>query len=75
MRRERMNEEEVMAELRTQGIDDLREVKRAMIETSGEVSVLKQDWAEPLRRADLPASDGLPDPGTSRGARRKAQEG
>jgi uncharacterized membrane protein YcaP (DUF421 family) len=53
MRRERMNEDEVMAELRLQGIEDLREVKRAWLETSGEVSVLKQEWAESLRRGDV----------------------
>jgi uncharacterized membrane protein YcaP (DUF421 family) len=53
MRRERMNEDEVMAELRLQGVEDLREVKRAWLETSGEISVLKQEWAEPLRRADV----------------------
>ena len=60
MRRERMNEDEVMAELRVQGIEDLREIKRATIETTGEVSVLKHEWAQPLRRADVTAE--LDDP-------------
>ena len=55
MRRERMNEEEVLAELRVQGVDDLREVKQATIETSGEISIVKHEWAETLRKGDLPA--------------------
>jgi uncharacterized membrane protein YcaP (DUF421 family) len=63
MRRERMNEEEVLAELRVQGVEDLREVKWATIETSGEISILKQEWAEPLRKGDLPGT-----PETSRRA-------
>jgi uncharacterized membrane protein YcaP (DUF421 family) len=53
MRSERMNAREVMAELRVQGIDDIREVKQAMVENDGAVSVLKEDWAEPVRKADL----------------------
>ncbi|HJQ71128.1 MAG TPA: YetF domain-containing protein [Blastocatellia bacterium] len=53
MRRERINEKDVMAELRVQGIDDIREVKRAIVENDGEVSVIKQEWAEPVQKADL----------------------
>jgi uncharacterized membrane protein YcaP (DUF421 family) len=53
MLRERMSGKEIMAELRLQGIDDLREVKLAVLENSGEMSVLKQPWAEPLTKADL----------------------
>jgi uncharacterized membrane protein YcaP (DUF421 family) len=53
MRAERMNEMEVMALLRLQGIDDLREVKLAVVEVGGQMSVLKQEWAEPLQKADL----------------------
>jgi uncharacterized membrane protein YcaP (DUF421 family) len=56
MRREHMNEKDVMAALRLQGVDDVGEVKLAMVETDGEVSVLRQDWAEPLRKGDLRAS-------------------
>ncbi|MGH7265226.1 MAG: DUF421 domain-containing protein [Candidatus Rokuibacteriota bacterium] len=64
MVRERMNEKEVMAELRLQGIDDLREVKMVVLENSGEVSVLKQSWAEPLKKADLDDGAGpAPPPG------------
>lgn len=53
MLKERMNEKEVMAELRLEGIEDLREVKLAMVENDGQVSVIRQDWAEPLQKADL----------------------
>ena len=53
MRAERMNAREVMAQLRVQGIDDIRDVKQAMVENDGAVSVIKEDWAEPVRRADL----------------------
>jgi uncharacterized membrane protein YcaP (DUF421 family) len=58
MRAERINEEELMALLRVQGIDDLREVKLAIIEVGGELSVLKQSWAEPLQKADLGGQHG-----------------
>lgn len=53
MRQERMNEKDVMAELRHQGITDLREVKVALVETDGMVSVLREGWAEPAQKADL----------------------
>jgi hypothetical protein len=33
-------------------------VKLAMVETGGEVSVILEDWAQPLRRKDLPALAG-----------------
>jgi uncharacterized membrane protein YcaP (DUF421 family) len=63
MLRERMSEKEIMAELRLQGIDDLREVKLVVLENSGEVSVLKQPWAEPLKKADLGDARATPPPG------------
>jgi uncharacterized membrane protein YcaP (DUF421 family) len=53
MRRERMNEEDVIAQLRLQGMDVLREVKLAIVENDGQVSVIRQPWAEPLQKADL----------------------
>jgi uncharacterized membrane protein YcaP (DUF421 family) len=53
MRAERMNERDVMAMLRVNGIKDVREVGLAVVESDGEVSVLKQDWAEPAARADV----------------------
>lgn len=53
MREERMNARAVMHELRLQGVDDIREVKLAIVETDGVVSVIKADWAETVQKADL----------------------
>jgi uncharacterized membrane protein YcaP (DUF421 family) len=53
MRAERMNERDVMAMLRLSGVQDLREVHLAIVETDGEVSVLKHDWAAPADKADV----------------------
>lgn len=50
---ERMNKEELESQLRLEGIDDLQEVKQATLEPSGEVSVLKADWAKELQKGDL----------------------
>jgi uncharacterized membrane protein YcaP (DUF421 family) len=57
MRHERMSPHDVMAQLRMQGVDDMREVKLAVVEVNGQVSVLKQDWAEPVRKGDLPGPE------------------
>jgi uncharacterized membrane protein YcaP (DUF421 family) len=53
VRAELMNEKEVMAALRLQGISDMREVKLAMMEVDGQVSVIREEWAEPLRKGDV----------------------
>jgi len=53
MRRERINEKEVLGHLRSQGIYDMREVHLAIVENDGSVSVLKQQWAEPAQKADV----------------------
>jgi uncharacterized membrane protein YcaP (DUF421 family) len=53
MRKERMNGKDVVAHLRGQGIQDLREVKLAVVEDDGSVSVLRRSWAEPVTRADF----------------------
>ena len=53
MRAERVSENDVLGHLRAQGIRDMREVKRAVMEVDGIVSVIKQDWAEPLQKRDL----------------------
>jgi uncharacterized membrane protein YcaP (DUF421 family) len=53
MRVERMNENDVRAELRLSGVDDIEEVRLAMVETDGQVSVLRQDWAKTLQKGDL----------------------
>jgi uncharacterized membrane protein YcaP (DUF421 family) len=53
MRAERMSDDEVRAALRLHGIEDLREVRLALVENDGMVSVIRQPWAEPLQKADL----------------------
>lgn len=53
MRHELMNEQDVEAGLRLQGVDELSEVKLAMLETDGVVSVIKKHGAEPLQKKDL----------------------
>ena len=57
MRKERMNEKDVMGELRLRGIADLREVKLAAIENDGKLSVIREDWAESLQRGDVDDGD------------------
>jgi uncharacterized membrane protein YcaP (DUF421 family) len=58
MRKERVNEQEVMALLREQSIDDIREVKLGTLEVSGHLTVIKQDWAEPVQKGDLSGPEG-----------------
>jgi uncharacterized membrane protein YcaP (DUF421 family) len=53
LRRERMNAKDALAELRLQGVEDLSEVRLAMIEVDGQVSVIRQEWASPVQKADL----------------------
>lgn len=53
MRRERMNEKDVLGHLRSQGIHDMREVHLAIVENDGSVSVLKHPWAEAAQKADV----------------------
>jgi len=48
MRREYVTEDELMAELRLKGVEDLREVKRAYMESDGHISVIRsrsRRWA------------------------------
>jgi uncharacterized membrane protein YcaP (DUF421 family) len=53
LRSELMNELEAFAALRLHEISDIREVKLALMEADGEVSVLKEDWSETLQKGDL----------------------
>jgi uncharacterized membrane protein YcaP (DUF421 family) len=53
LKNELMSESEVHAALRLREIEDMREVKLATLEIDGEVSVIKEDWAEPLQKRDL----------------------
>jgi uncharacterized membrane protein YcaP (DUF421 family) len=45
MRRELIGAEELMSKLREHGVDDLAQVKRAVMESNGEVSVVRFDEA------------------------------
>jgi len=53
MRRERMNEKDVLGALRVQGVRDMREVEYALVEHDGTVSVLSYDWAQGVIKADI----------------------
>lgn len=53
MRAEHLGEMDIAAMLRLRGVSDRREVALAVLETDGELSVLKEDWAEPARKADI----------------------
>jgi uncharacterized membrane protein YcaP (DUF421 family) len=53
MREERMNEKDVLAALRMQGVRDMREVRLAIIEHDGSVSVMPFDWADRVVKADI----------------------
>lgn len=53
MRREHVNEEELHTLLRLQQVDDIREVKAATLETTGELSVIKTEEARELQKGDL----------------------
>jgi uncharacterized membrane protein YcaP (DUF421 family) len=51
--KERLHEDELRAELRLMGVDDIKEVKKATLETSGKISLIQQDWAKGLQKGDL----------------------
>jgi uncharacterized membrane protein YcaP (DUF421 family) len=53
LRHELMHEREALAGLRLHGVSDMREVRLALMEADGELSVLKEDWAEPVRKGDV----------------------
>src|SRR5688500_900776 len=57
MRSERMNEKDVMAHLRTEGVHDMREGHLAVVELDGTVSILKHEWADPAQKADVVQED------------------
>jgi len=52
LRKERMCEAEVLGELRLAGVDDLKQIKLAQVESDGQISVIKEEWAEPVRKGD-----------------------
>ena len=53
LREEMLNELEVLAALRLNEVSDMREVKLAVMEIDGQVSVIREDWAEPLKKSDV----------------------
>jgi uncharacterized membrane protein YcaP (DUF421 family) len=53
MREERMNEKDVLAALRMHAVRDMREVRLAIVEHDGTVSVMPFDWAEHVLKADI----------------------
>ena len=53
LRAEIMNDKEAIASLRLEGIADMREVKLAVVEVDGKVSVIREEWAEPLQKGDI----------------------
>jgi uncharacterized membrane protein YcaP (DUF421 family) len=53
LRKEHMNEKDALAELRLQGVEDLSEVRLAQVEVDGQLSVIRQDWASPVQKADV----------------------
>ena len=58
MRQERMNEKDVLGQLRHQGIQDMREVRLAIVEHDGSVSVLRHSWAEAAQKSDVVKAEG-----------------
>ncbi|HEY0158611.1 MAG TPA: YetF domain-containing protein [Thermoanaerobaculia bacterium] len=58
LRAEILNEQEVHAALRLHGIEDMKEVKSATMEVDGEISVILEDWAEPLKKREVMGEAG-----------------
>lgn len=52
MRRELISREELLSQLRLQGVNDLAEVKRACMESDGRISVIKRDSSDAGRHED-----------------------
>lgn len=53
MRRNRFTPEELLQELRNQGIEDLQTVARAVLETSGQLNVILRAEAQPVSASTL----------------------
>jgi uncharacterized membrane protein YcaP (DUF421 family) len=56
MRAELVTQEELMTTLRTQGIEDVGDVKVAFVEGNGEISVIKTDGDRPETRKSQPGA-------------------
>lgn len=55
LRQELITPEEIMSQLRQQGVGDLTEVRRAYIEADGQISVIKNDGAASGKKRKKPA--------------------
>jgi uncharacterized membrane protein YcaP (DUF421 family) len=78
MRREMLTEEELLAQLRKQGVEDISRVKAAYLEANGEVSVVEAGGESAPSAADstTPApADPKPSDKTKRGTPRKRGRG
>lgn len=53
IQRLRLSIDDILANLRLNGIFDIRDIKRAQVETNGQISVLLRDKQQPATRADL----------------------
>lgn len=58
MRRELMCDEELMSELRLQGVDDIAKVKNAFIESDGRVSVVQREDRAGAKANSAPERNG-----------------
>jgi uncharacterized membrane protein YcaP (DUF421 family) len=52
---ERLNEAEVLSQMRLQGIENTADVKRATLEPNGHISFIQEDDAQPAQKQDLQA--------------------
>ncbi len=55
MRREFITQEELMAQVRSHGLEDLAQVKRAYLESDGDMSIIQRDGAPPEAKPARPA--------------------
>jgi len=63
MRRERIAEVEVLAALRQHGVHDVADVRAAVLETEGEISILRRDGGDPAASLEI---SGIDLPGEAR---------
>jgi uncharacterized membrane protein YcaP (DUF421 family) len=54
LRTEMISEEELLGELREQGVDDIKDVKESYMESDGHISVVKKDGGETSKGKDHP---------------------
>ncbi len=53
-RKERVDDDEIRSLLRLRGVDRLGEIREALLEPSGRLSVLRREEAKPAEKRDLP---------------------